>query len=114
MVPSNVREGYFARMLVRRALRSIRSLNLDIRLSEAVGRQIDHFQDIFPELKENRQDILNPVEVEEEERERVICQYDHSLTEADWAMGYRFDIVLRGSKATPFEADHRDYPGGNS
>ena len=52
--------------------------------------------------------------IPEEERERVICQYDHSLTEADWAMGYRFDIVLRGSKATPFEADHRDYTGGNS
>lgn len=47
----------------------------------------------------------------EEERGRVICQYDHSLTEADWAMGYRFDIVLRGSKATPFENDHH---GGNS
>jgi len=66
VVPSNVREGYFARMLVRRALRSIRSLNLEIRLSEAVGKQIDHFQDIFPELKGNREDILNLVEVEEE------------------------------------------------
>jgi protocatechuate 3,4-dioxygenase beta subunit len=50
----------------------------------------------------------------EEERGRVICQYDHSLTEADWAMGYRFDIVLRGAKATPFESDHHDHPGGNS
>ncbi|MCX6651080.1 MAG: alanine--tRNA ligase [Methanomassiliicoccales archaeon] len=66
VVPSNVREGYFARMLVRRALRSIRSLNLDIRLSEAVSRQIDHFQDIFLELKENREDILNLVQVEED------------------------------------------------
>jgi len=66
VVPSNVREGYFARMLVRRALRSIRSLDLDIRLSEAVGRQIDHFQDIFPELKENREDILELVQVEED------------------------------------------------
>jgi protocatechuate 3,4-dioxygenase, beta subunit len=39
----------------------------------------------------------------EEERSRVICQYDHSLTERDWAMGYRFDVVLRGPFATPFE-----------
>ncbi len=66
VVPSNVREGYFARMLVRRALRSIRSLDLDIRLSEAVGRQIDHFQGTFPELVENRDDILNLVQVEED------------------------------------------------
>jgi hypothetical protein len=26
-----------------------------------------------------------------------------SLTEAEWALGYRFDIVLRGGSATPFE-----------
>ncbi|HRU12107.1 MAG TPA: alanine--tRNA ligase, partial [Methanomassiliicoccales archaeon] len=66
VVPSNVREGYFARMLVRRALRSIRSLDLDIRLAEVVSRQIDHFQDIFPELRENREDILGLVQVEED------------------------------------------------
>ncbi|MCG7844913.1 MAG: alanine--tRNA ligase [Methanomassiliicoccales archaeon] len=66
VVPSNVREGYFARMLVRRALRSIRSLDLDIHLSEAVSRQIDHFQNIFPELVANREDILNLVQVEED------------------------------------------------
>ena len=42
----------------------------------------------------------------EEERDRVICEYDHSLTEPDWAMGYRFDIVLRGPFATPVIDDH--------
>jgi protocatechuate 3,4-dioxygenase, beta subunit len=39
----------------------------------------------------------------EGERARVICQYDHKLTERDWAMGYRFDVVLRGPFSTPFE-----------
>ena len=66
VVPSNVREGYFARMLVRRALRAIRSLGLEIKLSEAVSRQIDHFIDIFPELAANREDIMNLVQVEED------------------------------------------------
>lgn len=47
----------------------------------------------------------------EELRSRVICQYDHSLTERDWAMGYRFDIVLRGTKATPFETKNK-HEGG--
>jgi alanyl-tRNA synthetase len=65
VVPSNVREGYFARMLVRRALRSIRSLGLDVRLSEVVDRQIDYFQVVVPELVPNREDILNLVNVEE-------------------------------------------------
>lgn len=34
---------------------------------------------------------------------RVIAAYDHSITQEEWALGYRFDIVLRGPEATPFE-----------
>jgi protocatechuate 3,4-dioxygenase, beta subunit len=37
-------------------------------------------------------------------RERLICAYDHNLTEQEWALGYRWDIVVRGADATPFEA----------
>jgi protocatechuate 3,4-dioxygenase beta subunit len=33
-------------------------------------------------------------------RERLIAQFDLDLTKPDWALGYRFDIVLR---STPFE-----------
>src|SRR6266849_6129288 len=29
-------------------------------------------------------------------RERLISQYDPELSEAEWALGYRFDLVLRG------------------
>ena len=36
-------------------------------------------------------------------RERLIAMYDHNLTEPEWALGYRWDIVLRGASATPFE-----------
>jgi protocatechuate 3,4-dioxygenase beta subunit len=34
---------------------------------------------------------------------RLIAVYDHDVTEPEWALGYRFDIVLRGPDATPFE-----------
>jgi len=37
-------------------------------------------------------------------RERLICDYDPNLSEAEWALGYSFDMVLRGHEATPFEA----------
>lgn len=37
-------------------------------------------------------------------RPRLIAQYAHDVTESGWALGYRFDIVLRGPHATPFEA----------
>ncbi|MEM7131225.1 MAG: protocatechuate 3,4-dioxygenase subunit beta [Chloroflexota bacterium] len=35
--------------------------------------------------------------------ERLISTYAHDVTEDSWALGYRFDIVLAGSKQTPFE-----------
>ena len=36
-------------------------------------------------------------------RARLVSQFDLSLTEPEWALGYRFDIVLRGRRATHFE-----------
>jgi protocatechuate 3,4-dioxygenase beta subunit len=38
-----------------------------------------------------------------EGRQRLISAYDHETTEPEFALGYRFDLVLRGRKATPFE-----------
>jgi len=42
--------------------------------------------------------------VPEAARPRLIAAYDHDITEPEWALGYRFDVVLRGPRATPFEA----------
>jgi protocatechuate 3,4-dioxygenase beta subunit len=36
-------------------------------------------------------------------RERLIARFDLGTTESQWALGYQFDIVLRGREATPFE-----------
>ena len=36
-------------------------------------------------------------------RDLLISKFDLDLTEPDFALGYRFDIVLRGHYATPFE-----------
>ena len=47
-------------------------------------------------------------------RERAICRYDHGLTEPGWAMGFRFDVVLNGAQATPFEAGDHAHQGGRS
>jgi protocatechuate 3,4-dioxygenase beta subunit len=37
-------------------------------------------------------------------RARLIAAYDPNLSEPEWALGYAFDMVLRGRDATPFEA----------
>ena len=36
-------------------------------------------------------------------RERLVARLDWELSEDYKALGYRFDIVLRGRKATPWE-----------
>ena len=48
---------------------------------------------------------LDPIfnAVPEHSRHRLIANYDHDLTEENWALGWRWDIVLRGADATPFE-----------
>ena len=39
-------------------------------------------------------------------RQRMISTFDLSATRPEWALAYRFDIVLRGREQTPFEEPH--------
>lgn len=50
---------------------------------------------------------LDPIfnSVPEHTRHRMIASYDHDVTQENWALGWRWDIVLRGKAATPFEED---------
>jgi protocatechuate 3,4-dioxygenase beta subunit len=54
----------------------------------------DPLQDLDPIF----QSVRDP-----EAQRRMICAFDLETTEPDWALGYRFDIVLRGSSPTPLE-----------
>jgi len=40
-------------------------------------------------------------------RERLVSSFDLASTTPEWALGYRFDIVLRGRDATPMEHEWR-------
>jgi protocatechuate 3,4-dioxygenase beta subunit len=40
---------------------------------------------------------------DEKARQRLISKFDLAITKPEWALGFRFDIVLRGPEATPFE-----------
>jgi protocatechuate 3,4-dioxygenase beta subunit len=40
---------------------------------------------------------------DQRDRERLISQFDLDRTVPDWALAYRFDIVLRGRESTPME-----------
>ncbi len=36
-------------------------------------------------------------------RERLVAKFDIEVTQPHWALGYKFDIILRGRQATPME-----------
>jgi protocatechuate 3,4-dioxygenase beta subunit len=40
---------------------------------------------------------------DEKARQRLVSKFDLETTKSEWALGYRFDIVLRGRESTPFE-----------
>jgi protocatechuate 3,4-dioxygenase beta subunit len=48
---------------------------------------------------------LDPIfnAVPEAARPRLIAAYAHDVTEPEWALGFRWDIVINGSAATAFE-----------
>lgn len=46
--------------------------------------------------------ILNSIP-DEKARRRLISAFEMDLTKPDWSLGFRFDIVLRGPRETPFE-----------
>jgi protocatechuate 3,4-dioxygenase beta subunit len=48
--------------------------------------------------------------VPEAARRRLVSRFDPEATVAEWALGYRWDIVLRGSEATPLEDEEEDEP----
>ena len=65
IVPSNSGEGYLARLVIRRALRSLIILNPDTSLADIIKLQIDYWRNDFPKLKENSEYIIYVTQLEE-------------------------------------------------
>ena len=67
IVPSNIHEGYLARLLFRRVYRLLRSLNIDVeRLYNIVDMQVDLWSMDYPHIKTMRNEIVEMLKVEEE------------------------------------------------
>ncbi|GIV96883.1 MAG: protocatechuate 3,4-dioxygenase subunit beta [Herpetosiphonaceae bacterium] len=46
----------------------------------------------------------------EDARRRLVASYAHDVSEPEWALGWRWDIVLDGAAATPFEDQQETQP----
>ncbi len=57
IVPSNVKAGYLARLIIRRSIRFIDKIKLKKSLKELVFEEIKHLEKDFPSLNENKKQI---------------------------------------------------------
>lgn len=61
-IPSNVDRGYILRRLIRRMVRHLRKLQIDLnKLSELIDLNIDILKEMYPELEKNKDRIKNVI-----------------------------------------------------
>jgi len=66
VVPSNVEEGYLARLMIRRTYRLLKALGIEDKLPEIVDLQIKAYEKDFPHLRKMCDEIQTMLEVERE------------------------------------------------
>jgi alanyl-tRNA synthetase len=72
VVPSNIQEGYLARLLFRRIYRLLKMLGISDKLYAIMDMQIDFWSKDYPHLKEMRNEIIEILSVEEEKFQETI------------------------------------------
>lgn len=66
IIPSNVKEGYLARLVLRRTVKYMNELGLNESLSDIMKIQLDFLSQTYPEIKDNAEHILNITDLEEQ------------------------------------------------
>ncbi|MCJ7560743.1 alanine--tRNA ligase, partial [Candidatus Bathyarchaeota archaeon] len=72
VVPSNIQEGYLARLLFRRVYRLLKMLNMPNRLYDIMDMQVDFWSKDYPHIKTMRNEIMEMLKVEEEKFEDTL------------------------------------------
>ena len=72
VVPSNVEEGYLARLIIRRTYRLLKTLGIEDKLPEIIDLQIKTYSKDFPYLKKMRDEIQTMLAVEREKYQQTL------------------------------------------
>ncbi|MGC9095601.1 MAG: alanine--tRNA ligase [Infirmifilum sp.] len=81
IVPSNTGAGYLARLLIRRSLRYMWRLGLQVRLAEVISKQIEKWKSDFPEYFEIQDEILDIIDEEENRFRETLQRGDKIISE---------------------------------
>ncbi|MBQ3473752.1 MAG: alanine--tRNA ligase, partial [Methanobrevibacter sp.] len=72
IIPSNAKEGYLARLVLRRTIRFMKELKMEESLSDVMEIQLDFLREFYPEIDESQEHIMNIINLEEERYSRTI------------------------------------------
>ncbi|MCJ7698926.1 alanine--tRNA ligase [Candidatus Bathyarchaeota archaeon] len=97
VVPSNIQEGYLARLIFRRVYRLLRMLNIQGKLYDIMNMQIEMWSKDYPHLKEMRNEILEMLKIEEEKFEDTIKRGEGMVKRIS------SELKTRGKKHIPIE-----------
>ncbi len=73
--PSNTDQGYIVRRLIRRTIRHMHKLGIDINgdfLTILINKVVDDYKEFYPELEKNRDMIISTVETEKSKFNRTL------------------------------------------
>ncbi|WP_292459858.1 alanine--tRNA ligase [Methanothermococcus sp.] len=65
IVPSNVKDGYLARLLVRKTLRYMKNVGITMSLKDIINLQLEELKGLYPELLEMKDYMVDVVDEEE-------------------------------------------------
>lgn len=74
VVPSNIQEGYLARLIFRRVYRMLKTLGIEDKLYDIMKMQIELWSGDYPQLKEAQNEILEMLKSEETKFEETITR----------------------------------------
>ncbi len=92
--PSNTDQGYILRRLIRRAIRHAKALNIDVSShweEQIASLLIEQYQEYYPEVKRNKEVILNVLKTEKEKFSKTL---EKGLREFEKAISHLQDNVI--------------------
>ena len=77
VVPSNMREGYLTRLIIRRTYRLLKELSIEGKILDIIDLQIGFWSNDFPHLREMRDEIIEMLKVEVEKFKETLKRGEH-------------------------------------
>ncbi|QEF94260.1 alanine--tRNA ligase [Methanothermobacter sp. KEPCO-1] len=74
VIPSNVKEGYLARLIIRRTLRLMKELGMRESLKDIMNIQVEFLEGHYPEIREHHEHILSIIDLEEHRYAKTVTR----------------------------------------